>query len=329
MPAQELLVPYGKRSDGELVHARSADRAVRYICPECDEELVLKAGPYVTHHFAHFSSHDCVGESALHRTAKNLLAQVIRGYGANDSGPDVKLTRRCDRCDSLFSHRVLRSRFDSAIVEYRIDQFLCDVVALREGVPVLAIEVLATHAVESAKASSLAVPWIEVAAESVLSDPYTWIPKNSHLKPATCPSCRRALEKLTAVATRWNLTLEQFAGYGKPERARYVAAIDSCWSCHNEIVLFWWDGVPFCQSEPPTPRPHTIAHRFSKTFGGKYWANTCPSCNAVQGDNFVFLGLNRKSRFHGLPMRKGPELRASQERAGHNLITHMLRNIGR
>jgi len=64
--------------------------------------------------------------------------------------------------------------------------------------------------------------------------------------------------------------------------------------------VFWWLGVPFCQKNPPEPKPKTIQLRNSKQWGGKYWANTCPNCNVIQGDNHLFISEN--SPFAGLPL---------------------------
>jgi len=47
-----------------------------YLCPECKEEVVLKKGKVVTHHFSHRSGSECAngkGESKEHLRAKFLL----------------------------------------------------------------------------------------------------------------------------------------------------------------------------------------------------------------------------------------------------------------
>ncbi|MBL8151643.1 MAG: hypothetical protein JNN15_17085, partial [Blastocatellia bacterium] len=32
----------------------------------------------------------------------------------------------------------------------------------------------------------------------------------------------------------------------------------------------------------------TVQYRFSKTVGDKYWVNTCPYCESIQGDFFLY-----------------------------------------
>ena len=64
--------------DGERKFALYAQKRKDfvYICPECKEEVVLKKGKVVTHHFSHRSGSDCSngkGESKEHLRAKFLL----------------------------------------------------------------------------------------------------------------------------------------------------------------------------------------------------------------------------------------------------------------
>lgn len=62
-----------------------------------------------------------------------------------------------------------------------------------------------------------------------------------------------------------------------------------CFNCKEQILVFWWPGVPFCEKQPPYPMPRTIKLRSSKIYGWAYWANTCPKCDILQGDNHLFI----------------------------------------
>ncbi|WP_457552592.1 hypothetical protein [Desulfobacula sp.] len=88
----------------------------------------------------------------------------------------------------------------------------------------------------------------------------------------------------------------------EPVTAKYVAGVETYFKCKNEIPVFWWDGIPFCQEEPPDPKPKTIKLKYSKKYGGSYWANTCANCGMTQGDNFLFLFEN--GPLFGLPVSK-------------------------
>ena len=232
----ELLVPCGINPAGLLVSAADADRTTEYRCPECQSVLVLRAGEVVVHHFAHKADTACTGETISHETAKRLLAQVIREQTAIESPQTISLACTCDRCASAFLVQLPRDRFTRAAVEHRVGDFVCDVAGLKNDEVVLALEVLATHAVPEAKAHALYVPWIEVTAESVLTDPYRWTPTNSRLKPVVCPSCKTFLGKLMVLAERWDIPLDRLAGYRDPARATYLAAIEPCWKCGEEFL---------------------------------------------------------------------------------------------
>jgi len=39
---------------------------------------------------------------------------------------------------------------------------------------------------------------------------------------------------------------------------------------------------------PPEPRPASLQYRQSRMAGGSYWANVCPYCRQIQGENFIY-----------------------------------------
>lgn len=321
----ELLVPYGVDANRRLVSAAEAQRRIEYRCPQCDGLLILRAGDIKITHFAHKADTGCSGETLLHQIAKRLVAQVVNECATSSPNqPTISCT--CKRCNHIFQSRMSPKAFGRAEIEKRVGPFVCDVVAFRNSEPVLAIEILATHLVEEGKARGLTLPWIELSAQAVIDAPYSWVPKNSRLEAVLCRDCKAHDHRLREAANRWNQPIPDHATDRDPSRATYLAAVERCYKCKNDIVVYWWAGVPFCENEPPKPRPSTIEHRFSKTYGGSYWANTCPACSALQGDNFLFLFEG--APFSGLPMRNLPQLEAQRAKASQKLIDIMFRNIG-
>jgi len=70
----------------------------------------------------------------------------------------------------------------------------------------------------------------------------------------------------------------------------YRATYSECWKCNEDILLFTWPG---CRNEneeitPKEPRPKTVQYRYSKTAGINYWSNTCPYCESLQGEFFLY-----------------------------------------
>jgi hypothetical protein len=176
------------------------------------------------------------------------------------------------------------------------------VVAFRGKEIVLAIEVLVSNAVSSEKSRGLPVSWIELRAEEALDQPLLWKPVAARLKPIACRPCSAKVERVRQVARAWSIPDEVYTPYRDPGEARYIAAVEKCFHCQEEIPVFWWRGVPFCQAAPPERKPVTVQWRHSKNFGASYWANTCPNpkCGRTQGDNYLFLF--GEGVLHGLPI---------------------------
>lgn len=328
----KLRVPYGLDEGGSLVHASTANPSWVYKCPCCSSVLTLKAGEVNVKHFSHRSDTNCAGESYEHETAKLLIAKVLNDLVdyPQESKP-VTLVCSCECCSSNFPITLPKDSFSGADVEHSVGRFVCDVVAMKAGTPALAIEVHQTNPVNSDKAFGLPIPWIELEAKAIIQNPHEWHPSQSgNLKPVLrlCQRCRVQQGKLQAVAARCGQPLEKYAGYMDPSKATYIAAVRKCWAdvCGKEFIAYWWNGVPFCESKPPEPRPKTIKYRYSKTYKGSYWANCCPHCGAIDGDNFLFLDLDGKSPFKRLPMVEPESVREERREAFNDAASYLLRN---
>lgn len=323
----ELFVPYGMDPEGVLVKAVEADRATTYCCPGCSSPLVLHAGERVIRHFAHKANTSCTGETIAHKTAKALLVQTIIAQSSAHESNSISIACPCSSCETSFILSLPASSLTSAHEEVPVAEYICDVVAFRGTEPVLAIEVLVTHEVGQAKATALPLPWIELRAEDVLENPYLWRSIAGEMKPVVCLDCKTHGRKLNTLSDKWGQPIFEPARQHNGNLTGYRSAIEVCWSCKQEILVYWWPGVPFCEAEPPNPRPKTVQLRNSKQFGGSYWANTCPSCKSIQGDNFLFL--SSKAPFRGLPLRDTPEMKAQRAETMNKHINHMFRHIGR
>jgi hypothetical protein len=77
-------------------------------------------------------------------------------------------------------------------------------------------------------------------------------------------------------------------------------------TCGEELILYTWRGHTWMtETPPPEPRPSSLQLRSSKRAGGDYWANTCPTCGALQGENFVYEPEGPlPERFAGHPNRR-------------------------
>lgn len=172
-------------------------------CPVCERPVVLKLGRKVVHHAAHAPGDPCVvtqPETALHFNLKcHIAAQLAAAVG---TGRPLRVTEACmvgqsglawerryhapapadylrhewlaDPCEER-RERVWLEAWDRVELERRVGDEraarIPDVVLYRSGIVVGAIEVFHSHAVDDAKAETLAaleVPWVEVRADEAL-----------------------------------------------------------------------------------------------------------------------------------------------------------------
>jgi len=294
---ESLKVPYGLDTSNTLVSAEDASHSHIYRCPSCNIKLIYKSGDIRTKHFSHPSNSKCNIESVLHKTAKSLICRAISENAAGNQ--PIRLNSTCQNCDIKFDIILNPKLFSHANEEVPISEYVCDVVAYKNNNVALAIEVLNTHKVGTEKAKKLPVYWIELKAEDIIKNAFYWKPTQSYLKPSLCTKCKAHIKHVYKVADKWKIDRSLYTPVKKLGIATYIADTEKCFKCNNEIPVFWWKGVPFCEHEPPSPRPQTIKYRTSKQYGGAYWANTCAYCKILQGDNFLF-------RFDNAPLKGLP-----------------------
>lgn len=187
--------------DGKKVAVTALDPASRrsrapFRCPGCEDPLVPHLGNVRARHFAHEPGSACpltAPETALHLNAKErllfLCGEAFSGRGR------VILRARCPACRRAMPLD-LAEVGDEARDEERIGPLRPDVVVLKSGQPVLALEVLVTHAVDAEKEAALAalgVPAAEIDArepwEELVGGAIEIVPDRS-LGFAHCAACK-------------------------------------------------------------------------------------------------------------------------------------------
>jgi hypothetical protein len=290
----EIKITYAINTNGKLININDAIKEDSYRCVECNEELIARMGEKNAKHYSHKTS-ICNPESLLHKTAKIIIANIINNQ------QNITINLCCKNCNSIFGKDFSTKTFSHSNVEHKIGSFICDVVAFRQNQAALGIEILATHKVDEIKSQNLGIPWIELKAVDVIENPNIWNPINFKLKETICSKCLNNINELHKLAEKFKIDKNIYTTDRNPDLGLYIIDKNECFNCKNIIPVFWWKDVPFCQIEPKNPKPHTIKYKYSKNYGGSYWANTCPNCNSIQGDNFLFLFNNAK--FKDLPNR--------------------------
>ncbi len=119
------------------------------------------------------------GETLNHQRAKALIQIAVETDPAT-----VRLIRHCPRCRDTGDQPLLAA-INRAALEYRLptgDRADVALLGRDDDVRVI-VEVRETHAVPAAKARRLKVPWLEVSAEDVLTNPYRWTVIREHGLP--------------------------------------------------------------------------------------------------------------------------------------------------
>lgn len=295
---ENLKIPFGVDESGELISAESAQKGSSYSCPSCGVQLIHRAGEVRAKHFAHPPASNCGLESVLHITAKRLIYMAIMNNASG--GQSISLENHCQNCGVIFSTNLLPKTFSNAGLEIGVGDYVCDVIGYRGDSVALAIEILNTHEVDTKKAANLTAYWVELKAEDVINDFLKWIPTQANLKESYCNSCKNHIKHVLEVADKYGIDRALYSPVKNPTKSTYIADIETCFKCKKEIPVFWWRGVPFCEVEPPNPKPKTIKYRNSKQYGGSYWANTCANCNMIQGDNYLYIFDS--APFKGMPL---------------------------
>ncbi len=283
MPA--LRVPFAIDKEQKLYSPENAEKSKScYFCPSCNEPVIFRHGEIRIAHFAHRVSDTCNQETITHKTAKLLIQKVVQEWKAGKSNPPI-LKRACQACDSAVD-QPLPEKVDNAVLECRLpDGSIVDVALMVGETAQAAVEIQVTHAVDEAKMGKLSVPFIELDGYEVIANPTAWIPITDDFKPFTCEECKRDGAKFQAKAKH----IAQGTGIELPS-AYYRYGLSRCWKCKHEIVVFAWPKNGMHDDNAPIvkPPPKTVQYRFSKTVDKKYWVNTCPRCQSVQGDFFLY-----------------------------------------
>ncbi len=96
----------GMNPSQELIRADQAKKNERYVCPSCQQDLILKQGPIKHAHFAHYQQSTCQtfseAESEEHLRAKLLLFKWL-SQSFDEVEMEAYLSDLCQRPDLLFT----------------------------------------------------------------------------------------------------------------------------------------------------------------------------------------------------------------------------------
>lgn len=89
------------KGSNDYIYPAKAEKKIKYICPHCEKDVLVRKGNIRIHHFAHCKSdspceyYNNPGESEIHKEAKLLLKTIL------NEKRKLNIQRKCVKCDDL------------------------------------------------------------------------------------------------------------------------------------------------------------------------------------------------------------------------------------
>ncbi|MCX5689378.1 MAG: hypothetical protein NTV94_06250 [Planctomycetota bacterium] len=179
--AAKPAIPLALDEAGTPTPAAAASICHTYRCPDCLAPVVLRAASRRARaHFAHHANACSRGESALHRQSCDTLAAAVRAAQVHSA------SLPCRGCGTTMLEKL--PAFEHVCRELPLEGGIRpDLVLLRYGEPVMAIEVVHTHALDTRAMDRFGeLPWLEV--EAAIEWPACLMPRRCRWR-VQCISC--------------------------------------------------------------------------------------------------------------------------------------------
>lgn len=161
------------KNTNEYRYPKIANKKDKYVCPDCDKDVILVKGNILRPHFRHKTSknpckyYDNPGESQIHKDAKLFLKQLLENKTSIQFIRNCSSCKRCDVKDVTLPEQTENS---TVVLEHRFiyngNTKIADVAHIC-GDNILAIyEICHTHKILSEDRPE---PWVEIDAKSLLS----------------------------------------------------------------------------------------------------------------------------------------------------------------
>lgn len=99
--SKHILMGAINKETNQYEYPRIATKNNKYMCPDCNKDVILRKGNIRVHHFAHSKSenpclyYDRPGESQIHKDAKMALKLIL------EQNKDICINRKCNRCSNI------------------------------------------------------------------------------------------------------------------------------------------------------------------------------------------------------------------------------------
>ena len=157
---------------GKYIYPKIANKIDKYICPECNKDLILVQGEIRIHHFRHKidSINPChhyskPTESQIHKDAKMLMKTLL------ENKTPIQFTRECVSCKTI-DELIIPEITEGSIIllehhfNYNNELKIADVTHTINGEIKSIYEICNTHKTCSGNRPE---PWVEIDANSLLT----------------------------------------------------------------------------------------------------------------------------------------------------------------
>jgi hypothetical protein len=265
-------VPLALSEESSLTWANDATDYCDYFCARCGLSMQIDQD---NSEFRHPQCHYCSDIQSVQQSALLYLKQIL------DQRPrrPVQARLSCRTCNRLTMIDLSHGLSDCNIVRSGDNRSGL----LLDGVHKILIYMRPASKAQLDETRKFDAIGIEVDARNVLSGTPIQI-LSGPIAQIYCEPCKQTatptLRRIAALSERFGITYDT---------AHFKARPAQCWNCSEAILVFLWkEDQGRERQEPWEPRPHTVQRRWSESHQTFFWVNTCPSCDRVQGDSYIF-----------------------------------------
>jgi hypothetical protein len=161
------------KESNDYIYPAKAEKKIKYSCPECKKDVLVRKGNKRIHHFAHYKSnspceyYNNPGESAIHKEAKLLLKTIL------NERRKLNIQRYCVKCNdsiNVLTDCDLYTNVSNAIIEYSFlfnnSQKKADVALLNDKEIKIIFEICYRNKTYEENRPE---PWVEFKAEELIN----------------------------------------------------------------------------------------------------------------------------------------------------------------
>lgn len=180
---------------GQYEYPKIANKKEKYICPDCNKDLILCKGEIKSHHFRHkvdnnnpcnYFNHPT--ESQIHKDAKFLLKKIL------ETNIPIELKRKCYSCKKTEEFEIPPITESSIIeLEYRFDYNglkIADVAYIDNKQIIGIFEICNTHKTCSENRPE---PWFEIDAKTLIKNANNHCLNSLQIDCIRCEKCENCI----------------------------------------------------------------------------------------------------------------------------------------